>query len=58
VNYYEVPTFWATLETHHDLKSGRYIVGYIDNEDKVRNFGFQSTPSDYSPQNLRNAGVR
>jgi hypothetical protein len=58
VNYYEVPTFWATLETHHDLKSGRYIVGYIDNEDKVRNFGFQSTPADYSPQNLRNAGVR
>jgi hypothetical protein len=58
VNYYEVPTFWATLETHHDLKNGRYIVGYIDNEDKVRNFGFQSSPSDYSPQNLRNAGVR
>jgi hypothetical protein len=58
VNYYEVPTFWATLETHHDLKSGRYIVGYLDNEDKVRNFGFQSTPSDYSPQNLRNSGVR
>jgi hypothetical protein len=58
VNYYEVPTFWATLETHHDLKSGRYIVGYIDNEDKVRNFGYQSTPSDYSPQNLRNSGVR
>jgi hypothetical protein len=58
VNYYEVPTFWSTLETHHDLKSGRYITMLIDNEDKVRDFGYQSTPVNYSPQNLRTSGVR
>jgi len=58
VNYYEVPVFWATIETHHDLKSGRYISGLLDNEDKPFNFGFQSAPSDYTPQNLRNEGVR
>ena len=58
INYYEVPTLWTTLETHHDLKSGRYISGLLDNEDKPRDFGFQSTPSDYSPQNLRDSGVR
>jgi len=58
VNYYEVPTFWSTLETHHDLKSGRYITMLLDNEDKVRDFGYQSTPANYSPQNLRTSGVR
>jgi len=58
INYYEVPVFWATIETHHDLKSGRYISGLLDNEDKPFNFSFQSSPADYSPQNLRNQGVR
>jgi hypothetical protein len=58
VNYYEVPTFWSTLETHHDLKSGRYITMLMDNEDAVRDFGYQSTPINYSPQNLRTSGVR
>ncbi len=37
--------FWTTLETHHDLKSGRYIAGLLDNEDKPRDFSFQSTPA-------------
>jgi len=58
VNYYEVPVFWSTIETHHDLKSGRYISGLLDNEDKPFNFSFLSSPADYSPQNLRNEGVR
>lgn len=58
INYYEVPTLWTTLETHYDLKSGRYISGLLDNQDKPRDFSFQSTPSDYSPQNLRDSGVR
>ena len=58
INYYEVPTLWTTLETHHDLKSGRYISGLLDNQDKPRDFSFQSTPADYSPQNLRDSGVR
>ncbi|MFN3842021.1 MAG: DUF1329 domain-containing protein [Rehaibacterium terrae] len=58
INYYEVPTFWTTKETHHDLKSGRYITGLLDNEDQPRDFGYQSTPANYSPQNLRASGVR
>ncbi|KFN42502.1 DUF1329 domain-containing protein [Arenimonas oryziterrae] len=58
INYYEVPTLWTTLETHYDLKSGRYISGLLDNQDKPRDFSFQSTPADYSPQNLRDSGVR
>jgi hypothetical protein len=58
VNYYEVPVFWTTLETHHDLKSGRYIVSGLDNEDEMVDFSHQSTPDSYSPQNLRARGVR
>jgi hypothetical protein len=58
VNYYQVPLFWATIETHHDLKSGRYISGLLDNEEKPYDFSFQTSPSNFSPQNLRNAGIR
>ncbi len=58
INYYEVPTLWTTLESHYDLKSGRYISGLLDNQDKPRDFSFQSTPADYSPQDLRDSGVR
>jgi hypothetical protein len=59
VNYYEVPTFWATLETHHDLKSGRYITGLLDNEEKQPyDFSYQTSPANFSPQELRSTGVR
>ena len=58
VNYYEVPTLWTTIETHHDLKSGRYVAQGLDNEDKPRDYNFLSTPANYSPQNLRTSGVR
>ena len=34
------------------------LAGLLDNDDKPRDFSFQSTPADYSPQNLRNSGVR
>ena len=59
INYYEVPTVWATVETHHDLQSGRYISGLLDNEEATPvNFGFQSTPENFSPQSLRKRGIR
>jgi len=58
INYYEVPTFWTTLETHHDLQSGRYIVSGLDNEDGMYDFSFQTTPENFSPQALRTRGVR
>ena len=58
INYYEVPTYWSTLETHHDLKSGRYICGGLDQEEKPYDFGFQTTPDDFSPQSLRTRGIR
>ena len=58
INYYEVPTFWSTLETHHDLKSGRYIAGLLDNQEKPFDFSYQTSPANFSPQELRSSGVR
>jgi len=58
INYYEMPTIMPTLETHYDLRSGRYIVGLVDNEESPFDFGFQTSPENFSPQNLRNRGVR
>ena len=58
VNDYEVPVFWTTLETHHDLKSGRYITNGLDNNDPVNDFSFQTTPDNFSPQALRTRGTR
>ena len=58
VNYYEVPVFWSTMENHHDLKSGRYISVGLDNEDKMYDFSFQTTPDMFSPQSLRQRGFQ
>jgi hypothetical protein len=58
INYYDQPTFWATIEVHYDLQSGRYIAGLLDNEEKTYDFSFQTSPDDFSPQSLRKRGIR
>ncbi len=58
IQYYEVPLFWAGAELHYDLKSGRYLGMFLDNEEKPRNFKYVTAPANYSPQNLRSSGVR
>lgn len=58
INYYDQPLFWSTLEAHHDLKSGRYIVAGLDNQENMYDFSFQTTPENFSPQALRTRGIR
>ncbi|MEM1082215.1 MAG: DUF1329 domain-containing protein [Pseudomonadota bacterium] len=58
VNYYEVPTFWSTIETHMDLLSGRYVAVGLDNQDPVNTFDVELAPSNYTPQALRTRGRR
>ncbi len=58
INYYEQPVYWTTLETHHDLKSGRYIVSGLDNQEAPVDFSFVTSPENFSPQALRSRGVR
>ena len=58
INYYEVPTFWSTIESHMDLLSGRYVAVGIDNQDPVNTFNVELAPSNYTPQALRTRGRR
>lgn len=58
INYYEVPTFWTTLEVHTDLQSGRYIAIGLDNESTMYDFDIKRKMKDYSPGELRRAGKR
>ncbi|MBE0597739.1 MAG: DUF1329 domain-containing protein [Desulfuromonadales bacterium] len=58
INYYEVPTFWTTLEVHTDLQSGRYLAIGLDNESAMYNFDIKRTLNDYSPGALRREGTR
>ncbi|MBN1957021.1 MAG: DUF1329 domain-containing protein [Desulfuromonadales bacterium] len=58
INYYEVPTFWTTLETHYDMQSGRYLALGLDNESAMYDFSIQRTDQDFSPGALRRAGRR
>jgi hypothetical protein len=59
INYYDVPTFWTTLELTMDLQSGRYLGIALNNEERsTYDFSPTYTPADFSPASLRRAGVR
>jgi len=58
INYYDVPTFWTTLEVHYDLQAGRYLAIGLDNEDKMYDFSIKRTRADYTPDALRREGMR
>ncbi|WP_223846158.1 DUF1329 domain-containing protein [Wenzhouxiangella sp. AB-CW3] len=58
INYYEVPTYWSTIETHMDLQSGRFLATGLDNQDPVNTFNVELRPSNYTPQALRTRGRR
>ena len=58
INYYEVQSFWSTLEVHTDLVAGRYLVYGLDNETKMYDFGIKRTAADYTTDALRRDGIR
>ncbi len=58
INYYDVPTYWSSVESHMDLQSGRYVATGIDNQDPVNTFNVPLSPSSYTPQALRTRGRR
>lgn len=58
INYYDVPTFWSTVESHHDLRSGRYVSIGLDNKDPVNTFNQPLSEANYTPQALRKRGRR
>lgn len=58
IEYYEVPTFWTTLEVHYDLQSGRYLALGLDNESTMYDYSILRNDKDFSPGALRRAGKR
>ncbi len=58
INYYDVPTFWSTVEAHYDLRSGRYVAVGLDNKDPVNTFDVPLSEANYTPQALRKRGRR
>ncbi len=59
INYYEIPTFWTTLETTYDLQAGRYLALGLDNEEPVTvNFNAKRTAADFTPAAIARRGTR
>ena len=58
INYYDVPTFWSTIEVHYDLQSGRYVGQGFDNTMPVNTFNVEMQPTQFTPQALRSRGRR
>lgn len=61
INHYELPALATTVESHYDLKSGRYISVQLDNEEQhPRHVSDEAevTAANFSPQTLRTTGVR
>ncbi|MGQ0383456.1 MAG: DUF1329 domain-containing protein [Gammaproteobacteria bacterium] len=59
INYYEIPTFWTTLELTYDLQAGRYLALGLDNEEPVTvNFTARRTGADFTPAAIARRGTR
>jgi hypothetical protein len=59
INYYDVPSFWSTLELTMDLQSGRYLGIGLNNEERgTYDFSVEYSRADFGPDTLRRAGVR
>lgn len=58
--YYEVPVTWTALDVFHDLKSKRYHVQGLTNEERIAtNFGLEPPGERYfTPSELRRRGRR
>ncbi|KII33669.1 hypothetical protein NL64_09190 [Pseudomonas fluorescens] len=57
--YYNNQVPWYTAETLNDLQSGRYLVLGLKNEEKNSyQFGVKYTEADFTPNALRQTGLR
>ncbi len=57
-NWYNIPSWFGTVEVHNDLQSGRYIAMGLRNEEKKVYEPLKRTTADYTPSNLRGVGTR
>jgi hypothetical protein len=58
IQFWDIPAFWSTMDALYDLESGRYTVLGLDNLEAPYDFKVQLSDSDFSPDQLRQSGVR
>ncbi len=59
INYYDLPTYWTTLDAIYDLQAGRYTANGFDNQEQMYEFTVESQrPRNFTPNALRRAGRR
>jgi hypothetical protein len=58
MNYYDVPTLWTAAETHVDLQAGRYLVMGLFSQSRVHDFTVRMSDAQFTPDALRQEGVR
>jgi len=59
INYFNVPTYWTTMELTYDLQARRYLaLGFEDHADRSYDFGIKRTLGDYTAAALRTRGTR
>jgi hypothetical protein len=56
--FWQVPAYRSVVDAIYDLQSGRYTAIGFFNETAPPEFGMKYTPEDFTPETLRNAGVR
>jgi hypothetical protein len=59
INYFNVPTYWTTLELTYDLQARRYLaLGFEETKERSIDFGIKRTLQDYTAAALRERGTR
>jgi hypothetical protein len=58
MNFYNALALWTAAETHTDLQAGRYLVIGLFSEGRVHDFNIKRTEADFTPDALRQEGVR
>jgi hypothetical protein len=58
ISFYNVPTLWTAAEAHIDLQAGRYVVMGLFSESRVHDFTVKLTDAQFTPDALRQEGVR
>jgi len=58
INFYDVPTVWTAAEAHVDLQAGRYLVMGLFSESRVHDFTVKLSDAQFTPDALRQEGVR
>lgn len=58
IQHYDVQVPWYAATINHDMASGGYVIGYLNNmESFPARWGFMGHLTDYLPNHMRNMGI-